>query len=110
MPRRIPDGPVVRTLRAYVAYYNVWPIPDTWHPPQEDDRAQDLIDGVLNDDSVTAAYFVPWKDDRYLAPVAGNLEPAGEDFKDALWSIGEGKRDVRQLRSRPEFSRGRGRR
>ena len=85
--------------------YNIYPPPDTTYPQNDDERAQRIIDGELNDESCTAAYNVPWRDAGKLAPVAGHLEAADESFCDAVWGINEGKRDIRNLRTLPEYSR-----
>jgi hypothetical protein len=84
---------------------NIYPPPRTTHPQNDDTRAQNLIKGDLSDERVTAAYNVPWRDAGKLAPVANHLESAEEDFRDAVWGVSEGKRDVRNLRTLPEFSR-----
>jgi len=94
-----------KTMDEYPDLYNIYPPPGTTHPQNDDTRAQQLIDGVLNDESVTMAYYVPWQDSSLLAPRAGHLEPADDAFCDSVWGINEGKKDVRNLRSKPEFSR-----
>ena len=85
--------------------YNIYPTPRTTIQQNDDTRARDLIDHRLNDETVTAAYFVLWRDAGKLAPIAGHLEGGDQDFKDAIWGINEGKRDVRNLRSKPEWPR-----
>ena len=89
----------------YPDLYNIYPPPRTSHPQNDDTRAQNLIDHELNDETVTAAYFVPWQDSSKLAPIAGHLESAEESFRDSTWGINEGKKDIRNLRSKPEWPR-----
>lgn len=94
-----------KTMDEYPEVLNIYRPPRTTHQQNVDDRAKNLINGDLNDDSVVAAYNVPWRDPQKLAPQGGHLESAEEDFRDAVWGVSEGKRDVRQLRNRPEFPR-----
>ena len=95
-----------KTMNEYdTPLYNIYPPPRTSHQQNDDTRAQDLIDGALSDETVTAAYNVPWRDSGKLAPVNGHLESAEENFRDSVWGINEGKKDVRNLRTLPEFSR-----
>ena len=65
--------------------YNIWRPPSTMHPQNDDTRAQDLIDGLS--DTVPRAYQKPWDKGHHLAN-------ATDDFTDALWAVGEGKRTV----------------
>jgi len=70
---------------------NIFAPPSTTHPQDDDTRAQALYDGQLTNESAVRAYRKPW--------VAGaHLADATEDFRDAVWGINEGKRDVRKGR------------
>jgi hypothetical protein len=82
--------------------YNIFRPPSTMHPQNDDTRAQDLIEGRLNDESAVPAYRVPWKAPSLLAPVSGHLEDATENFRDSVWSVSEGKKDIRNLKTMPE--------
>jgi len=84
---------------------NIYPPPCTMFPQNDDERAKNLLNHELNDETVTAAYNVPWRDASKLAPIAEHLESAEENFRDSVWSISEGKKDIRNLRSKPEWPR-----
>lgn len=83
--------------------YNIWPAPRTTIQQNDDTRAQDLIDGRLNDNQAVPAYRVPWRQPSRLAPVNAHLESANDNFDDSLWDINEGKKDVRNLKTMPEL-------
>lgn len=52
----------------------------------------DEIPKALTDDHVVEAYKVPW-DKSY-----GHLYDATDDITDAIWGMGDGRRDIRQLK------------
>ena len=54
----------------------------------------DEIPEKLTDDHVTEAYLLPWE--KY-----GHLKDADADFKDAVWGIQDGRRDIRQQKDIP---------
>jgi len=70
---------------------NTYGPPSTSHPQDDDTRSQALYDGQLNDESAVMVYRKPWDAGHHLAN-------ATEDFRDAVWGINEGKRDVRNLK------------
>jgi hypothetical protein len=67
---------------------NIWVPPKTSHPQNADTRVKDLIAGKLSDDTVTDAYQKAWDKGHHITN-------ACDDFRDALWGVSEGKRDVR---------------
>lgn len=77
-----------KTMEEYPLLYNLWRPPRTTWPTNDDTRAQALIDGKLNDDTCARAYRKAWAPDAHLAN-------ASEDFRDSLWGINEGKKDIR---------------
>ena len=81
-----------KTMDVWPELYNIYPAPRGTRQQNDDPRAQALIDGYLNDETVTR---VPPTDAR----LAGHLEGGAEDLKDAVWGINEGKRDVRNWRT-----------
>lgn len=76
-----------KTMAEFPDLYNIWRPPRTTHPQNDDTRAQDLIDGKLDGDKAVRAYRVNWTADTHLGD-------ASENFRDSLWGINEGKRDV----------------
>ena len=71
----------------YPDLYNIYKPPGTMHPQNDDTRAKDL--GRLNPDTCVRAYQKAWDPGHHLAG-------ADDDFRDAIWSVSEGKRDVRK--------------
>jgi hypothetical protein len=92
-----------KTMDEYPLLYNIWEPPSTTWPTNDDTRAQNLIDGELNDNSAVPAYRVPWRQPSRLAPVDAHLEDASENFRDSLWDINEGKKDIRNRKTMPEL-------
>jgi len=63
------------------------------HPQNDDTRAQDLIDHRLNDTTVSRAYKEPWNT---------HLTDGTDSFKDSIWGVTEGEKDIRNLKRLPE--------
>lgn len=84
-----------KTMEEYPDLDNLYPPPRTTVVINDDSRAKDLIAGRLDGDKCVALYHVPWD--------GSHGENATPDFRDAVWGVNEGKRDVRQLKNNPEM-------
>lgn len=93
MSRKTMDEMCHRTGAVPDRLYNIWKVPGTMYQQNDDERAEGLIDGKLTDEPVVRAYQRAWDPGHHL-------DDAREDYRDALWGVNEGKRDVRNYYKR----------
>ena len=92
-----------KTMDEFPYLDNIYRPPETTIQQNDDTRSQGLYEGVLNDNSAVPAYRVPWRAPSLHAPVNAHLEDATENFRDSVWGINEGKKDIRNLKTMPEL-------
>jgi hypothetical protein len=76
------------------------PRPPGYDGTQNGNPQADDLPRLLNDDTVSEAYKVPWN------RAYGHLKDATPEFDSSVWGMGDGRKTIQQQAGIPELGKG----